>query len=100
MASARRGLSEQQSGLISEQQSARVLQLLAQAAEAPAAKETLAPPAEEASAALSRVCGSQRWVQGMVTARPFRSRTHLYGVAGSVWWHLGDGDFVHEAVFD
>jgi allantoicase len=48
---------------------------------------------EEASAALSRVCGSQRWVEGMVAARPLRSRTHLYGVAGSVWWHLGDGDW-------
>ena len=47
----------------------------------------------EATDALTRCCGARRWVEGMVAARPFRSRTHLHGAAASVWWHLGDGDW-------
>jgi len=42
---------------------------------------------------LSRCCGSRRWVQAMLDARPFTSRTHLFGQAEWLWWHLGDGDW-------
>ena len=48
---------------------------------------------DEAAAALSRCCGSRRWVAGMLAARPFSSRDHLLGAAEQVWWHLGDGDW-------
>lgn len=45
------------------------------------------------SDALLRCCGSRRWVEAMVAARPFRSRTELFGVAETTWWALGDGDW-------
>ncbi len=48
----------------------------------------------DATAALSRCCGARRWVQQMVAARPFASRTHLHGHADHAWWHLGDGDWL------
>lgn len=44
--------------------------------------------------ALTRCCGSRRWVEGMITARPYHSRTHLLGEAARVWWRLGDGDWL------
>lgn len=43
--------------------------------------------------ALARCCGARRWVEGMLAARPFASRTHLHGAADHVWWHLGDADW-------
>jgi allantoicase len=45
-------------------------------------------------ASLSRCCGARRWVQAMIDARPFHSRTHLFGLADWLWWHLGDGDWL------
>jgi allantoicase len=50
-------------------------------------------PEVEVRAALARCCGSERFVEGMLAQRPFASRTHLFGRAGEVWWHLGDGDW-------
>lgn len=41
----------------------------------------------------ARCCGSSRWARAMAAARPFTSRTHLFGVAEHVWWRLGDGDW-------
>ena len=41
-----------------------------------------------------RCCGSARWVAAMVGARPFTSRTHLFGAAEQHWWGLGDGDWL------
>lgn len=48
---------------------------------------------DEAAAAFARCCGATRWVRAMVAARPFASRTHLFGEAERVWWHLGDADW-------
>jgi allantoicase len=42
---------------------------------------------------LARCCGSSRWVERMLAARPFLSRDHLFGTADQIWWHLGDGDW-------
>lgn len=50
-------------------------------------------PEAAVRAALFRCCGARRWVDGMVDARPFASRTQLQGVADQVWWHLGDADW-------
>lgn len=41
-----------------------------------------------------RCCGAARWVTAMVGARPFTSRTHLFGAAEQLWWGLGDGDWL------
>ena len=48
---------------------------------------------EAAAEALGRCCGATRWVAAMVAARPFQSRTQLFGLAEHLWWHLGDGDW-------
>ena len=50
----------------------------------------------DAVAALMRCCGSRRWAAAVSEGRPYGSRTHLFGHAEHVWWHLGDGDW-HEA---
>jgi allantoicase len=52
-----------------------------------------APP-DEARATLMRCCGSARWAAAMVRARPFATRTHLFGVADQLWWHLDDRDWL------
>jgi allantoicase len=44
--------------------------------------------------ALSSCCGSSRWARALARKRPFASRAHLFGEARSVWWHLGDGDWL------
>lgn len=44
--------------------------------------------------ALSRCCGAARWVDAMVAARPFASRTQLLGEAEQIWWHLDDRDWI------
>ena len=55
-------------------------------------------PEAAVRAAFARCCGAPRWVEGMLSARPYASLTHLQGVAEHVWWHLGDGDWL--AAFD
>ncbi len=42
---------------------------------------------------LSRCNGSRRWVEAMVAARPFTSRTHLLGEAERLWWRLDETDW-------
>jgi allantoicase len=49
---------------------------------------------QAAAEMLRRCCGSSRWVAGMVARRPFLTRASLFGAAESVWWHLGDGDWL------
>ena len=49
---------------------------------------------DDAEAAMRRCCGANRWVQGMLDAMPFSSRTHLFGEAERLWWSLGDGDWL------
>ncbi len=46
-----------------------------------------------AGAALQRCCGATRWVEGMLEARPFASRTALLETAGRVWERLGPEDW-------
>jgi allantoicase len=46
-----------------------------------------------ARGALQRCCGSLRWVEAMLAARPFQSSTQLFGEAERVWWNLGDADW-------
>lgn len=63
-------------------------------ADGEAALKRLSAVAPEAAAeTLRRCCGSERWVKGMVAARPFTSRAHLFGAAESVWWHLDEADW-------
>ena len=47
-----------------------------------------------ARGALLRCCGSLRWVEAMMEARPFQSRVQLFGEAARIWWGLGDGDWL------
>ncbi|MEE2788489.1 MAG: allantoicase [Myxococcota bacterium] len=49
-------------------------------------KATLAP-------SLARCCGSQRWVDAMIRARPFVSLDALYGEARRIWWTLDESDW-------
>lgn len=51
-------------------------------------------PAEQASAALLRCCGSRRWVSGMLARRPFRSPQALQAAARAVWASLAREDFL------
>ncbi|MEQ1506910.1 MAG: allantoicase [Myxococcota bacterium] len=44
--------------------------------------------------AFARCCGSRRWASAMVAGRPYTSRTHLFGHAEQVWWHLEDRDWL------
>ena len=52
----------------------------------------LAP--QEAKAALMRCCGSQRWAQRMVLARPFASEAGVYKCAQELWGALSKEDFL------
>ena len=49
---------------------------------------------QAAGAHLARACGSSRWVQAMLQARPFRSHEELFGRAEQIWWQLGDKDWL------
>lgn len=51
-------------------------------------------PEDAVRAAFKRCCGSTRWVEAMVSARPFHGWTHLFGQADHHWWHLGEGDWL------
>jgi 2-oxo-4-hydroxy-4-carboxy-5-ureidoimidazoline decarboxylase len=53
-------------------------------------------PAAEARAELLRCCGSSRWTDGMVRARPFRDAEHLFSEATWLWEQTGPEDW-HEA---
>lgn len=48
----------------------------------------------EARAALSRCCGSSRWVDGMLVARPFVADTALFETADRIWWQLEPSDWL------
>ncbi|MBU8899456.1 2-oxo-4-hydroxy-4-carboxy-5-ureidoimidazoline decarboxylase [Corallococcus sp. H22C18031201] len=53
-------------------------------------------PVAEARAEMLRCCGSSRWADAMVRARPFRDASHLYGEAQWLWEQTGPDDW-HEA---
>lgn len=46
----------------------------------------------QAQAELLRCCGSQRWAQAMVAARPFEDLDALLRIAERTWWSLGVDD--------
>lgn len=50
----------------------------------------------DARAELLRCCGSSRWVDGMVRARPFQDAEHLLKEADWLWSQTGPEDW-HEA---
>ena len=61
----------------------------------PDAHEVLnALPAAAARAALTRCCGSGRWVAGMMGRRPWASAAALYADAETTWAALGHDDFL------
>jgi 2-oxo-4-hydroxy-4-carboxy-5-ureidoimidazoline decarboxylase len=61
----------------------------------PDAHEVLnALPADAARAALTRCCGSGRWVAGMMGRRPWASAVALYADADAAWAALGHDDFL------
>jgi OHCU decarboxylase len=51
---------------------------------------------ETARRELLRCCGSSRWAQAMMQARPFADRRMLIQTADAIWAALGPGDW-HEA---
>lgn len=51
-------------------------------------------PANAARAALTRCCGSGRWVAGMMARRPWASAAALYADAEATWADLGHDDFL------
>jgi 2-oxo-4-hydroxy-4-carboxy-5-ureidoimidazoline decarboxylase len=60
-------------------------------AEAVARFDALTQP--EARALLERCCGSQRWVEAMLAARPFHSAEALHASARELWAALGPLDY-------
>jgi 2-oxo-4-hydroxy-4-carboxy-5-ureidoimidazoline decarboxylase len=44
--------------------------------------------------ALARCCGSRRWVEAMVRARPFASDAALFAAAERNWWALERDDWL------
>ncbi len=51
-------------------------------------------PSSAARAALTRCCGSGRWVAGMMARRPWASAEALYADAEATWADLGHDDFL------
>jgi 2-oxo-4-hydroxy-4-carboxy-5-ureidoimidazoline decarboxylase len=48
---------------------------------------------DAASEVLTRCCGAQRWVQGMLARRPFASHTAMSAAAVEIWAQLGPDDY-------
>lgn len=51
-------------------------------------------PSDVASVELRKCCGSSRWVQRMVAARPFADEDALFGQADAIWWSLDKTDWL------
>jgi 2-oxo-4-hydroxy-4-carboxy-5-ureidoimidazoline decarboxylase len=51
-------------------------------------------PVLEARDALTRCCGAARWVDGMLSRRPFRDAPDLFDQADRVWQALGPQDWL------
>ena len=50
--------------------------------------------ADEARDSFMRCCGSRRWSDEMVRARPFESRAALLETAARKWWELSNDDWL------
>ncbi|GMR12190.1 MAG: 2-oxo-4-hydroxy-4-carboxy-5-ureidoimidazoline decarboxylase [Gemmatimonadota bacterium] len=51
-------------------------------------------PETDAREALARCCGSCRWVEAMVAARPYHSDRALLEIAERAWWDLEPDDWL------
>lgn len=51
-------------------------------------------PTDETRAALTRCCGSRRWVEAMLASRPWGSEEELFLHAGREWNLLGPDDWL------
>jgi OHCU decarboxylase len=51
-------------------------------------------PTSEAESELLKCCGSKRWAQRMVQARPFADLDELTTKAEEIWWALGPADWL------
>jgi allantoicase len=49
---------------------------------------------DEAWGALRAVCGSRRWVERLVVARPFEDLAALVRIGERAWWSLGEDDWL------
>lgn len=53
-----------------------------------------AMPIDDLRRALSRCCGSQRWVEAMIGRRPFATGRELVTAAGEIWRTLDPADWL------
>ena len=53
-----------------------------------------AMPADDATAALLRCCGSRQWAEQVAAARPFEDLAALHRIAERIWWSLGESDYL------
>ncbi|MBD0320570.1 MAG: 2-oxo-4-hydroxy-4-carboxy-5-ureidoimidazoline decarboxylase [Gemmatimonadetes bacterium] len=51
-------------------------------------------PADDAERELLTCCGSREWARRMAAERPFATPDALLGRADSVWWALGEDDWL------
>lgn len=51
-------------------------------------------PADAAKTAFTQCCVAERWVQGMVAARPFVSVERLFDSADAIWARLDEADYL------
>lgn len=51
-------------------------------------------PDGEARAELRACCGSSRWVERMLSQRPFKNRDEVFESAAHLWWQLGRQDWL------
>jgi len=51
-------------------------------------------PDGEARAALRACCGASRWVERMLTQRPFKNADEVFASAERIWWDLGRQDWL------
>lgn len=49
---------------------------------------------QQARVALTRCCGSSRWVEEMMKRRPFHTFAELFQAADDVWWSLERSDWL------
>lgn len=49
---------------------------------------------KQARTALTRCCGSTRWVEAMLARRPFETFADLFQAADDVWWSLDRSDWL------
>lgn len=51
-------------------------------------------PDAEAAAELAACCASARWVERMLSQRPFKDKDEVFASAERIWWDLKSGDWL------